>query len=290
MANQINGMTFSSLPVARHCDFHYQANGLMQAAGADALHIAALLPAYAEAVEMESSIVRRKTTYVSTEQLDELDKLRDYALGVIKQVVNAHETNTIQAKSTAAKTLNAKMAPYKNISRHEKGAQTREVAGLLAVLSEEVAAAHIATLGLTEEVAELTRYNAAFEAAQKDKLQEEVERLPQKDIDTDELRKQVDARYAEIIQTVNAYAIVQPTDAINSFILQMNALISLSKPGSSSGGKNDGSADSGQGGGSTDGGGTTPDPEPTPEPEPTPDPTPDTGGGGYEDENGELAG
>jgi cell division protein ZapA (FtsZ GTPase activity inhibitor) len=158
------------------------------------------------------------------------------------------------------------------------------VAGLLAVLNKEEAKAHIATLNLTEEVAALTEKNADFEAVFNKKLQEEVERLPQKDIDTEELRKQVDEKYAEIVQTVNAYAIVQPTEAIEAFIAQMNALISLTKPGSSSGSSSGGSTS-----GSTD---TepepTPDPEPTPEPDPTPTPDPDTGE--EDDDEGGLAG
>ncbi|MBQ5693840.1 MAG: hypothetical protein IIV71_01065, partial [Bacteroidaceae bacterium] len=39
------------------------------------------------------------------------------------------------------------------------------------------------------------------------------------------------------VQTVNAYAIVQPTDEINGFIAQMNALITLTKRSAASVGK-----------------------------------------------------
>ena len=284
MATQINVMGFSYLNVGLHNDFHYQAYGKMKATGAQALHIENLLPAYGELVELESSIVRRQTTYVSTVQLNDADKVRDNAMGVILNVITAHKTNTIEAKRSAALALDAMVAPYRGISNHEKRTQTREVAGLLAVLNKEEAMAHIATLNLTEEVTLLAEKNATFAAVYDEKLQEEVERLPQKDIDTEELRKQVDEKYAEIVQTVNAYAIVQPTEAIEAFIAQMNALISLTKPGSSSGSSSDGST-----GGSTD---TepepTPDPEPTPEPDPTPTPDPDTGED--DDDEGGLAG
>lgn len=282
MAKQIDIMGFSNLNLGVHCDFHYQTYNLLTKAGAEALHIAALLPAYGGLVEQETGIVRRQTAYVSTVSLKTQDKVRDSILGVIMQIINAHLTTPIAAKLASAQWLDAVVSPYRNIRGHDYRSETREVAGLLSVLASEAASAHIATLHLTEEVATLAQYNAAFEVAQAEKLQEEVERLPQKDIETDELRKQVDAKYAEIVQTVNAYAIVQPTDAINSFILQMNALISLSKPGSSSSGGSGGT--SADGGTTPDGGGSQPDPEPTP------DPTPDTGGGGYEDENGELAG
>jgi hypothetical protein len=286
MATQINVMGFSYLNVGLHNDFHYQAYGKMKATGAQALHIENLLPAYGELVELESSIVRRQTTYVSTVQLNDADKVRDNAMGVILNIITAHKTNTIEAKRSAALALDAMVAPYRGISNHEKRTQTREVAGLLAVLNKEEAMAHIATLNLTEEVALLAEKNAAFEAVFNKKLQEEVERLPQKDIDTEELRKQVDEKYTEIVQTVNAYAIVQPTEAIEAFIAQMNGLISLTKPGSSSGSSSGGST-----GGSTDTESEpTPDPEPTPTPDPEPTPTPDPDTGEDDDDEGGLAG
>ena len=283
---QIQSIAFTSYNLGLHCDYHYQAYGLMTKAGAEVLHIGTLLPAYAELVEMESSIVHRQTTYVSTEQLKAADKARDNAVGVVMKVIQAHCSTTIETKRTAAKALDAMIAPYKGMTEHAYRSETREVAGLLAVLNKEEAKAHIATLNLTEEVAALTEKNADFEAVFNEKLQEEVERLPQKDIDTEELRKQVDEKYAEIVQTVNAYAIVQPTEAIEAFIAQMNGLISLTKPGSSSGSSSGGSTS-----GSTD---TepepTPDPEPTPTPDPDPTPTPDPDTGEEDDDEGGLAG
>ena len=269
MAKQIDIMGFSDLNKGLHCDFHHQACGFMTAAGAQALHIEALLPAYEELVTMESGIVNRQTAYVSTASLKTLDKERDRILGVTMQIINAHLTTIIAQKLASAQWLDAVVAPYRNIRGHDYRTETREVAGLLAALTSEAATAHIALLGLTEEVALLAEKNSAFEAALDEKLQEEAERLPQKDIDTGELRKQVDEKYAEIIRTVNAYAIVQPTEAISSFIDRMNALISLTKPGSgSSAGGSDqtggsGSTDSGEtpdSGGSSDSGGTVPGP------------------------------
>ena len=285
MAKQIDIMGFSNLNLGVHCDFHYQTYNLLTKAGAEALHIAALLPAYGGLVEQETGIVRRQTAYVSTVSLKTQDKVRDSILGVIMQIINAHLTTPIAAKLASAQWLDAVVSPYRNIRGHDYRSETREVAGLLSVLASEAASAHIATLNLTEEVATLAQYNAAFEVAQAEKLQEEVERLPQKDIDTEALRRQVDAKYAEIVQTVNAYAIVQPSEAIESFIAQMNALISLTKPDSGS------SSGSSAGGTSDPDPGTTPEPEPTPtpDPEPTPDPDPDTG---EDDDDGEggLAG
>ena len=97
--------------------------------------------------------------------------------------------------------------------------------------------ARLATLALTEEVEALTLKNAQFDVAFNQKMQEEVERMPQTSIDTEELRKQIDAKYSEIVQTVNAYSIVQPSEDINNFINQVNALLTLTKRSMASMGK-----------------------------------------------------
>ena len=137
MATQINVMGFSNLNLGLHNDFHCKAYSKMKAAGAQALHIENQLPTYGELVELESTIIRRQTAYVSTKQLNDMDKERDNAMGVILNIITAHKTNMIEEKSKAAHALDAKVAPYRNIRYHEKRTETREVAGLLSVLNKE---------------------------------------------------------------------------------------------------------------------------------------------------------
>ena len=237
MANQIGPMAQTDLTLSLHCDFHYQVNTFILATGAEKLHVEVQYGEYKELVAQETGIVRRQTAYVSTEQLNAADKERDHALGVVMNVITAYRTSTIETKRVAALALDAMVAPYRGINNHEKRSQTREVAGLLAVLNTEEAMAHIATLHLAEEVTELAMKNAAFEVIMGQKLQEEVERTPQTGISTEELRKLVDAKYAEIVQTVNAYAIVQPSAEIEAFITQVNALITLTKRSAAAMGK-----------------------------------------------------
>ena len=95
---------------------------------------------------------------------------------------------------------------------------------------------------------------------------------------------------------MNAYAIVQPTEAIEAFIAQMNALISLTKPssgGSSGSGSSSSGTDTPPGTQPTDpdtgGGSSSTDTDTNPDNEPT---NPDTGNDDnpYEDEDGGLAG
>ena len=123
-------------------------------------------------MELESSIVRRQTAYVSTVQLNDADKVRDKAMGVILNIITAHKTNTIEAKRTAALALDAMVATYRGITNHEKRTQTREVIGLINLLKSDKATPHITLLGLTEELEALEEKNAAFAAIDDEKLQE----------------------------------------------------------------------------------------------------------------------
>lgn len=229
MAQQIDQLGMTNLPLAIYCNHHVQTNSMIGAFGTEELHIVNQATAYSASVELLNSIVNRSTAYVSTSQLESADKLRDKALGVLMQVINAHKSSVIAAKEKAALALSAMIAPYKGIGDHERGAETREVAGLIAVLSTDEAQAHVTTLHLTEELEALIVKNAEFEIIMSGKVVEEANRTPQTEIKTEELRKQIDAQYAEIVQTVNAYAIVQPTETLTNFITQMNALITLTK-------------------------------------------------------------
>lgn len=212
----------------------------MLATGAEVLHIESLLPRYNELVAMENSIVKRQTAYVSTEQLQDADQKRDTMLRILLGIIDYHARSSIAAKAPSAQALQAKCANYRDAARSDYRTETRELNGLIAVLSTEESTAELATLHLTDELAELARLNAAFDILIQGKQQEAVDRMPQTDISTDELRHELDEQYAAIVKTVNAYAIVQPTEEINTFITNLNAIIMLVKQSASTLGKESG--------------------------------------------------
>ena len=136
---------------------------------------------------------------------------------------------------------------------HEYTKQTAETRGMLAVLDDTENAAAVATLGLTEEVEALREANAAFEAKFLEKTEEMSARMAQSDVKSEDAVAEANALYQDIVQTVNAYAIVQPSDEINTFIASVNGLV----------GTYSGIAGSSSKGGKAEGG-DTPEPEPEP--------------------------
>ena len=225
MATKINTFAISNLTKGAHCDFHNRVNNLIVAVGAEELHIEALAAQYAEALAVEISIVNRETSFVATAAMKEADKQRDSLLSCINAVVNAHQYNPLADKKTAYSYLAALIAPYKGIREHEYSRETSEVTGLVNSLNAAEAKAYVTTLGLTAEVAALEQANQLFAAEFDKKTMEAAARAPKSDISTKDARQACDQLYTQMCDLVNAYALIQPTEAINLFVTQLNGIV-----------------------------------------------------------------
>lgn len=225
MTKQVNNFNKTRLPIGTLTNFHKKVLTLIGTTTAAALHVEGLEPPYTAAVETLSSIVNRPTTYVATQSRQDVDDRRDRFVGVIHQIINAHKTNPIAEKKAASNTLDALMAPYRSIARHQYAKETEEINGMLAVL--EANPEETALLGLTDEVAGLKEANEAFETVIDEKIAEEQARQAVSDTDSKEATSAANNLYDQIVLTVNAYAIVSPTDEIEGFIDQLNATVAV---------------------------------------------------------------
>ena len=93
------------------------------------------------------------------------------------------------------------------------------------MLEEADNAVAITTLGLSPEVDALREANAAFEEAFDARNDEVSAMVSQNSISSADAVAEANRLYQEIAQTVNAYAIVQPTEELNAFIDKMNGLV-----------------------------------------------------------------
>ncbi|MEG0454414.1 MAG: DUF6261 family protein [Bacteroides sp.] len=251
MATQIRTFGMSQMTIGSCSDFHSKVLGFITQATPAALHIESNVPGYTTAVETLASIVNRQRAFVATAGMKDTDAIRDSATGVISNVTNAYLTSPVTEKNAAAHLLVPQLSVYKGIRNHEYTKQTAEVKGMLAMLDQTDNKAAITTLGLAEEVKALGTANAAFEAAFLSKTAEMSDRMVQSDAKSAIVVAEAGTLYADIIQTVNAYAIVQPSEPITTFIANINGLVGTYSriAGSSNGG---GTASDGDG--STPGG------------------------------------
>lgn len=252
MVKQIKTFAISQLTIGSTCDFHTKVNNLIVAATPTLLHLDTLAPQYTESVQQLASIVNRKTKFVATTDMKAIDKKCDNLVGVISNVVRAHKTNPLPAKQSSAVLLDAELAPYKGIGSHEYSKESAEIKGMLTTLAVPENAAAVTTLGLTDEVTELTAASKEFEAAFMEKAHEASMRQIQTDLSSNEICNKANDLYSQVTQTVNAFAIVQTSDAIEKFIDDVNGLVILYA--TIAGGKTSGGSASGDGGGSGDSG------------------------------------
>lgn len=225
MATKTNDFSVTHLTKGAHCDFHTYVNNLIIATGPDKLHIEELAAQYAAAIAVEDSIVNREVGFEATPWMKETDQKRDHLLSTINAVINAHQWNPIETKKAAYYFLSHATAPYKGIRDHEYSRESREVNGLIEVLSADDAATHLAALGLVDELAALSSANAAFSIEFEKKMAEAADRAPQSNISTKEARQACDALYYQITDVVNAYALIMPSEEINKFIHDLNGII-----------------------------------------------------------------
>lgn len=225
MATQIPTFAVTSLTLGAHSSFHTSAVELMTAAGGEVLHITDQLALYVAAVETEATIVNRQTSFVATEMMKEADKKRDDMLAVINGIINAHRYTHIEAKRTAQMHLASAYAPYRNIRGHEYSRQTAEVDGLVKALATDEMAPYLQALSLVDELEALSSANAQFANEFDRKVAEISARRPKKDISTEEARAESDRLYADIVAIINAYALIQPTEAITAFVGNLTGLV-----------------------------------------------------------------
>ena len=225
MAQKLRTFNMSRMTVGACANFHVTVEKHITLTTPEVLHVEDKIATYRKMVKMLESIVNRKRSFQTTPQVNATDKTRGRAIGSIKGVVNALRTSPVEERRLAAQLLYQDLLPYRGIARHELHKETSEVRSMLNVLDSDENKAAIQLLGLTQEVELLRKTNEEL-SEMFDKRYREVSRvLKQSDIDTKELKRDINNLYFDIAQVINAYAIVQPNDEINSFIDIINGLI-----------------------------------------------------------------
>ena len=273
--NQILSLGLSALTVGSHLDFHRAVTGYIDTFTPVALKIETIAPGYIALVARERMVVQRPTAQRYTTMLAELDCRRDYAAGVVMNLIRSHVNTLIDEKRTAALELKAVITPYQGLAKLAYQKESQLIEGMLAALALPANAAHVATLGIADEVEMLEQAQQAFAQMYEKSREDAAQRLELESVDTKELRAKVDAAYQQLVLYVNANALLNPTEELTGFVTKVNGAIyraqqeadqSHSRP-STGGGTGDG-GNSGDGGespdpiepGGGDDGGESPDP------------------------------
>lgn len=225
MANQVKTFRMSAMTVGATSLFHQRFINLYEKFAPAMPQIESKMPPYKEAVAILGSVVNRQRAFLSTVKLKEADVLRDNAGGIITNGTQLHLNSPIPTKREAAILAWAKLSPYRRIRNHSYAKQTAEVQGMLAVLREPEMAAAMELLGFAEEVEILSQANDTFLEALDLRVTEKGEQMEQSELKSKDLVDLANQLYEGIIQVINAYAILQPSEELMAFVKEANGLV-----------------------------------------------------------------
>lgn len=248
-----------------------------------------LYTALGQALQKEDECLKLSQKLFTTDQIKELDKLRDKLYWGYKAIVEAYLDYPLPSEAEAAKYLNQHIKDYAIDPRENRQKESGLLLNFTADLQGKFAA-YVQTLHLTDYVAQLKLANDQLIEATSVRTEERSQMLTGA---LAEAQLQTDAAYRSMVEMVNALALVEGDAPYAAYINYMNALIKEYKQDI----LNQSTSGASSGGGTTtvpeDGTEPEPDPNPTPtpvpEPDPTPDPEPDSGEEDDDDEGG-LAG
>ena len=199
LAKQIGSVAKTALTNAGHMNMNNEIYARILDTTVAALHLEALAPGYKECIDREAECVNRVTKSASTAQLEAKDKERDKTLQFIYSMNGSYKVCPDETLRTPALLVDSVLRAYDKTDVSEA----------------------LKTLHLDTYVAQLKTLNDAYKALDITRTDEYSARVK---TDTTKARKATDETLDLIIQRVNAYAVLEPTEAINAFIDTVNQI------------------------------------------------------------------
>ena len=173
-----------------------------------------------------SQLIKQAGAFEDTPAVKAADNWRDRAFTAI--FMHIYYCNFLPEGSclyAAAKKLYPQVKPYTSLQQHEMTQETSEIAGFLRVLNAEGNQAAVATLGLTEIVAELAEQNTIIQTEMTKREQEDAARNQMKEGETmATLRTQIGDIYETMLQMLNAF-VVMGNASVTAAVPELNAVI-----------------------------------------------------------------
>ena len=159
-----------------------------------------------------------------TEDLVQLDDRRDQAIICLRKLADGYTDHHVEAMNNAGKVVLAAIDKYgSRISKMNYQAETSVIDNLVADLTqEEHNASAVKLLKINDVVKELGTANEEFNAV----YLERVEEAASKDLSAaSELLYECREKYNDLVKHIEANAIVNPSEAYDNLIKQLNSLI-----------------------------------------------------------------
>lgn len=169
-----------------------------------------------------TDIVSKSRISLQTEDMGSLDKERDSWVVFLFSVLRTEKESPIAIRRQAAKTLYKLLYPYAQCYRLPNQQETAQIDGLLLDMKKEENASLVKLLGLDEVLTGLEETNGMYaELTQQRTHDQAVSQLEESKV----VRNRMGEYYDYMVSVTFANSICYPSEIIDTFIKDLNALI-----------------------------------------------------------------
>lgn len=225
MSKRIETLSLTKLLVATHYEYHRMVNVLIMSTTPAALKLEQLAPSYQAELDILFDVINRSRGSVLTQQIADLDRDRNIALGELFTIIDFAERSIVPDRKEAGLKLKRIIAPYRGIAGNEMNKKTAQIRGLLRDMGTDdiVDALDVLVMGVL--VQSLRKTNNQVATLIEERAKQLSARAVSVPVTTIEQRRVVDEIYASIVERVNAAQVIESTPVIEKFIDDMNGYV-----------------------------------------------------------------
>ncbi len=188
---------------------------------AKTLNIETAFASYLPLLQQEEEALQLIRKSATTEQLTDADIERDEIYRGLADAVKSALNHFDPAKRAAADRLKVLMDQFGNVARKPYNEETASISKLMVEVKGKYAG-YVSTLGLTDWFTMLETKNNAFDALMKSRYSEDATRT---ELRMNQVRLAIDAAYREIVERIEALALVNGPLGYEAFIREHNARV-----------------------------------------------------------------
>ena len=219
---QIKSFGIARLLIAACAEFHTSVVKMISAVPSIVTFLGSLFPEYQQATDELQQAIGGSSRLVNTRKLAEKDKARDaYISRLFKSVKDLMRSPTNWEKEKAELIWDA-ISQYDGLTGYEMNKQTGMVRNMLSALAVPEVEEAVRTVRLDLLLRQIADSNNEFATEMNVRVEGEAKKDKTNAREQSHLTNKV---YAQVVQKINAIAIVSPTADTDEFIDKMNALV-----------------------------------------------------------------
>ena len=219
---QIKTFGLTNLLASASLEFHNSAHNVISSFGAIVATLGNLITDYQASIQLQQRAGNKDKRLANTRAIAEKDKVRDAYLNRFFKSVSDLLISPVAGEKAAAQIIDDAISRFRGLSGYEMNKQTGEVKNMIITLRQQQIWNAAVQLGLDHLAEQIDSANADFESEMNTRIEDESQK---EKLNTSQQRKATEKIYAQIVQKINAVAIVTPSAETDGCIDKLNALI-----------------------------------------------------------------